>query len=484
MGVSQVTRGASSSRAVTFRGWLCTVLLALPTGGAPLQSDPIEITTHARALQPGEVVRLDVRAREPLKAVSIKAFGHAIQAFRNDDGVWRALVGIDLDVAAGEAPVAITARTAAGGEIAHVETLKVETKAFPTRTLRVDPRFVTPPKSAEARIARERAELGRAFRSVTPSPEWRGPFVVPIEGAVVSGFGVRSVFNNEPRAPHGGADFASPAGTPVAAPNAGRVVLAADLYFTGNTVVLDHGAGLQSLFAHLSRIDVHEGDRVERGAILGAVGATGRATGPHLHWTVRLNGARVDPISLISALSDLKAASAAVAGAVIAIETSIGTIRAELYPDRAPGTAANFLRYVDAHFFDGTAFYRTVTTHPDNQPDKTIKIDVIQGGADDKRPDYAPIALERTSVTGVTHVNGAISMARDGPDTATSEIFICVGDQKELDFGGRRNPDGQGFAAFGKVIDGMDVVRRIHDAPEASQRLTPPVAILRITRAR
>ena len=118
MGVSQVTRGASSSRAVTFRGWLCTVLLALPTGGAPLQSDPIEITTHARALQPGEVVRLDVRAREPLKAVSIKAFGHAIQAFRNDDGVWRALVGIDLDVAAGEAPVAITARTAAGGEIA------------------------------------------------------------------------------------------------------------------------------------------------------------------------------------------------------------------------------------------------------------------------------------------------------------------------------------------------------------------------------
>jgi peptidyl-prolyl cis-trans isomerase A (cyclophilin A) len=125
-----------------------------------------------------------------------------------------------------------------------------------------------------------------------------------------------------------------------------------------------------------------------------------------------------------------------------------------------------------------------VTTQPDNQPDKTIKIDVIQGGADDKRPGYAPIALERTSVTGVRHVQGAISMARDGPDTATSEFFICVGDQRELDFGGRRNPDGQGFAAFGKVIGGMDVVRRIHDAPEASQRLTPPVAILHITRAR
>jgi peptidyl-prolyl cis-trans isomerase A (cyclophilin A) len=467
---------------VTLRGWLCSVLLALPAGSALLQPDPIAITTHARAVQPGEVVRLDVRAREPLSTVSIKAFGRAVQPFRDEDGVWRALVGIDLDAAAGHVPVAITARTAAGSEIARVETLNVQAKEFPTRTLRVDPRFVTPPKSAEARIARERAELGRVFRSVTSSPEWRGPFVVPIDGAVVSGFGVRSVFNNEPRAPHGGADFASPEGTPVAAPNAGRVVLAADLYFTGNTVVLDHGAGLQSLFAHLSRIDVREGDRVERGAILGAVGATGRATGPHLHWTVRLNGARVDPISLISALSDLAPAGATGVRPVIAIETSLGTIRVELYPDRAPITAANFLRYLADHFFDGTSFYRTVTTQPDNQPDKTIKIDVIQGGADDKRPGYAPIALERTSVTGVRHVEGAISMARDGPDTATSEFFICVGDQKELDFGGRRNPDGQGFAAFGKVIDGMDIVKRIHDAPAAAQRLAPPVAILRIMR--
>ena len=467
---------------MTLRGWLCSVLLALPAGSALLPPDPIEITTHARAVQPGEVVRLDLRAREPLSTVSIKAFGRATQPFRGDDGVWRALVGIDLDAAAGQVPVAITARTVAGNEIARVETLNVEAKEFPTRMLRVDPRFVTPPKSAEARIARERAELGRVFRSVTSSPEWRGPFVVPIDGAVVSGFGVRSVFNNEPRAPHGGADFASPEGTPVAAPNAGRVVLAADLYFTGNTVVLDHGAGLQSLFAHLSRINVREGDRVDRGAILGAVGATGRATGPHLHWTVRLNGARVDPISLISALSDLVPASATSVGPVIAIETSLGTIRVELYPDRAPITTANFLRYVADHFFDGTSFYRTVTTQPDNQPDKTIKIDVIQGGADDKRPGYAPIALERTSTTGVRHVQGAISMARDDPDTATSEFFICVGDQKELDFGGRRNPDGQGFAAFGKVIDGMDVVQRIHDARAAAQRLTPPVAILRITR--
>ena len=468
---------------MTFRGWLCSLLIALPPATAFPQTDPLEVTLHARAVQPGEVVRLDVRSREPLSTVSMMAFGHAVQPFRGEDGVWHGLVGIDLDAAAGETPVAITARTAAGAQVTHAQTLRVEPKEFPTRTLRVDPRFVTPPKSAEARIARERSELGRLFRAVTSSPDWHGPFAAPIDGAVVSGFGVRSVFNNEPRAPHGGADFASPAGTPVAAPNAGRVVLASDLYFTGNTVVLDHGLGLQSLFAHLSRIDVRVGDRVERGTILGTVGATGRATGPHLHWMVRLNGARVDPISLIAALSDLKSATGSGTHPVIAIETSLGTIRAALYPERAPATAANFLRYVDDHFFDGTSFYRTVTTRPDNQPDKTIKIDVIQGGDDDKRKGYPPIALERTSATGVTHVDGAISMARDGPDTATSEFFICVGDQKELDFGGRRNPDGQGFAAFGKVIEGMDVVRRIHESAVKEQRLTPPISILRITRA-
>jgi len=301
----QITRGASSSRAVAFRGWLCTLLVMLPAGGTVGQTASLEVSVHARAMQPGEVARLDIHARESLAAVEATAFGHAVQAFRTNSSDWHALVGIDLDVPPGDVSVTIVGRTASGGEIARTQVLAVEAKEFPTRTLRVDPRFVTPPKSAEARIARERAALGRAFRLVTPAPAWHGPFVLPIEGSVVSGFGVRSVFNNQPRAPHGGADFASPEGTPIAAPNAGRVVLVGDLYFTGNTIVIDHGAGLQSLFAHLSRVDVHEGDHVERGAILGAVGATGRVTGPHLHWTVRLNGARVDPLSLISALADV-----------------------------------------------------------------------------------------------------------------------------------------------------------------------------------
>jgi peptidyl-prolyl cis-trans isomerase A (cyclophilin A) len=165
---------------------------------------------------------------------------------------------------------------------------------------------------------------------------------------------------------------------------------------------------------------------------------------------------------------------------VVAIDTEAGTIRVELDPQHAPATVANFLRYVNEHFFDGTSFYRAVTL--DNQPTNPIKIEVIQGGANDSKETYPPIPLERTSVTGLKHLDGTISMARNGPDTATSEFFICIGDQPALDEGGLRNPDGQGFAAFGHVVAGMDVVRRIQHGPVQGQMLTPPIPITRMSR--
>jgi peptidyl-prolyl cis-trans isomerase A (cyclophilin A) len=162
----------------------------------------------------------------------------------------------------------------------------------------------------------------------------------------------------------------------------------------------------------------------------------------------------------------------------VLLHTEAGDIRVEMDAERAPKTVANFLRYVREGFYNGGVFHRTVT--PDNQPNNRVKIEVIQAGPNpaDKRPQYAPVPLERTSVTGLRHVDGAISMARDGPDTATSDFFICIGDQPELDFGGKRNSDGQGFAAFGRVTTGMDVVRRIQRAPANGQTLTPPIRIL------
>lgn len=282
------------------------IILLFVSGPAAAQpsADALAVATRARAVAPGEVLRLDITSSVDLERLGVSVPWHPVIAYRNGARDWRALVGIDLDVAPGDYEARLDGTTAAGEHIFAAVAIHVEAKAFPTRNLRVAPRFVTPPPSAEARIERERLLLGSLFRVNAPEPRFADPFVVPIAGAVVSGFGVRSVFNNEPRAPHGGADFSSPQGTPITAPGAGEIVLVRKLYFTGNTVVIDHGLGLQSLFAHLSRSDVHEGEVVARGQIIGAVGATGRATGPHLHWTVRLNGARVDPLSLIYALAE------------------------------------------------------------------------------------------------------------------------------------------------------------------------------------
>ena len=152
----------------------------------------------------------------------------------------------------------------------------------------------------------------------------------------------------------------------------------------------------------------------------------------------------------------------------------------ELDAKRAPVSVKNFLRYVTAKAYDGGTFYRTVTTTPDNQPGKTVKINVIQGGAREGFKAFPPIALERTNKTGIKHKDGVISMARDTPDSATEAIFICVGDQPELDFGGKRNPDGQGFAAFGKVVRGMEVVRKIHKSHAEEQALTPKITIKKV----
>jgi peptidyl-prolyl cis-trans isomerase A (cyclophilin A) len=166
----------------------------------------------------------------------------------------------------------------------------------------------------------------------------------------------------------------------------------------------------------------------------------------------------------------------------VTIQTEKGEIEVALDAEKAPITAKNFLRYVDAGFYDGGRFHRTVT--PNNQPDNPVKIEVIQAGInpDKAKQEFPPIKLEGTNRTGLTHKDGAISMARDGPDTATSDFFICIGDQPELDYGGKRNPDGQGFAAFGRVVKGMEVVKQIQAAPVKEQTLSPPIKILKIVR--
>ena len=171
---------------------------------------------------------------------------------------------------------------------------------------------------------------------------------------------------------------------------------------------------------------------------------------------------------------------------LVTIETQYGSIRVAVDTKRAPITAANFLKYVDAGLYDGGRFHRATradnyTPAPPNRP----LLEIIQGGIDPakKASGFPAIPLERTSVTGLKHVTGVVSMARGGPDSATSDFFILLNDQPSLDFGGLRFDDGQGAAAFGRVVSGLDVVRKIQQQPVEQQRLTPPVTIVKVARA-
>jgi murein DD-endopeptidase MepM/ murein hydrolase activator NlpD len=262
------------------------------------------VAHRARSLQPGEVVILTMESPRPLRDVRLRAFDRSFPCFETADPLkWSGLIGIDLDTKPGQYVVSVTARDADGKAVAVEYPLTVAPKTFATRKLTVDERYVSPPREALARIQKESERVRALFDAVSPERYWTGPFVLPVPGRPISEFGKRSVYNGQPRSPHAGTDFAGATGTPIKAPNGGRVVLAANLYYSGNTIILDHGHGLYSYFGHMSAFSAHEGDAVAAGDVVGKVGATGLVTGPHLHWSVRLAGARVDPLSLIDVLT-------------------------------------------------------------------------------------------------------------------------------------------------------------------------------------
>lgn len=246
---------------------------------------------------------MTLESRKPIRTVSGNAFGKTIPFYESrNPRLWQGLIGIDLDTRPGRYSVHLRGTPLEGAPFDMSYTLEIRDKRFATRRLTVDERFVTPPAEAQERIGRESKRVEEIFAGVTPQRMWQGLFAAPVPGQAGSSFGRRSVLNGKPRSPHTGTDFTADTGTPIGAPNSGKVVLAADLYFSGNTVIIDHGMGLYSFLAHMSQFSVREGEEVKAGQIVGRVGATGRATGPHLHWSVRLAGARVDPLSLIAAL--------------------------------------------------------------------------------------------------------------------------------------------------------------------------------------
>jgi murein DD-endopeptidase MepM/ murein hydrolase activator NlpD len=281
---------------------LIAALLCLERpGAAPDTPIRVSVIAEARSFRPGELAALTISVPEDTGRVRVAAFQKEFAAFKVAPSTWRALVGIDLETRPGSYPVVVEALPGPATSRVTCQ-LVITARQFPVRRLKVDPAFVNPPASAIAQIRDDQASLERVFSHSAPDRLWSAPFIRPVPESTAGNFGSRSVFNGVARNPHSGTDFPSPQGTPIKTPNRGRVVLARELYFSGNTVIIDHGLGMFSLLAHLSVISVHENQELAEGELVGKVGATGRVTGPHLHWAIRVGDARVDPMSLLALL--------------------------------------------------------------------------------------------------------------------------------------------------------------------------------------
>jgi len=253
----------------------------------------------------GQALQIEYPDEPGLESIAIEWSGRNVP-FVQAGEAWFTVLGVDLDTESGSYPVEVSFNYMGGRRRLGTETIEVQGKSFPTTELTVAPGFVQLTPENQERAARESREIDAVYATLTPGAHWSEPFQVPIPGATGGrNFGHRRVFNGEPRAPHSGADLSAATGTPIHASNRGRVVLAKDFFFNGNAVFIDHGLGVYTMYLHLSEILVDVGDFVDRGQVVGLAGATGRVTGPHLHWGARILDARVDPFSLLTLTRDL-----------------------------------------------------------------------------------------------------------------------------------------------------------------------------------
>jgi murein DD-endopeptidase MepM/ murein hydrolase activator NlpD len=262
---------------------LCLAATPVPSAAHTVRLDPPVVPIGGLAL---------LRTDAPV--VDGTFDGKRLRFFTASEG-FVALVGVDLDRHSGRYPIEVRCRDGTRLRAA----LEVHDKVFPEERLKVPAPYVEPDAATLRRIDRERRLLDALWKRNTRHRLWRGEFVPPCDGAAGSPFGLRRFFNGEPRSPHAGIDYRAPQGAPVRAANRGRVALARELFFTGNTVVIDHGFGLFTLYVHLSYMGVRRGAMVDKGEVIGRVGMTGRATGPHLHFAVRVADARIDPEALL-----------------------------------------------------------------------------------------------------------------------------------------------------------------------------------------
>ena len=280
------------------------VLLALAENSSAATAPHWTVVNQPPRLVNGSPVLFRVTTPTPVRALSGNWLGHEIAfSFDARGKVWFALAGVSLETKPGAYPIELHAETTAaqstGQAISFEKKIRVERQRYPRVLLKVPARYTAPSPEDQRQIEQDKATKAEAFKTVSADREWKGSFAAPVQAVISDVFGVERVFNGTVQSTHQGLDFRVPGGTSVAAVNSGRVILARPLFFEGNCVVIDHGQGLLTLYLHLSKFSVKEGDDVSKGQSIGLSGGTGRATGPHLHLAVRWQGEYLNPQVLL-----------------------------------------------------------------------------------------------------------------------------------------------------------------------------------------
>ncbi|OGP53420.1 MAG: hypothetical protein A2Y65_06895 [Deltaproteobacteria bacterium RBG_13_52_11] len=279
--------------------WLLAFLLiAIPCSGGEV----VQVSWSPQVLRQGDVLSVIVKPEAKVTTVKGDLDGTTIYFYEQGEGVLAGIVGMDLATSPGQHRLRVVIKDPEGRSSEQVFPVQVEAGGFEVQQLTLPQEMVELKGEILERYLAERKRINGVLNHVRPKRLWRHPFIRPVDGEITGAFGLRRIINGQDRSPHNGVDIGALLGAEVGACNNGVVVFAQELYLEGKTVIIDHGFGLYSIYMHLSEMRVKEGDEVGIGECIGLVGATGRVTGPHLHWGIRLLGARVDPFSLLRAV--------------------------------------------------------------------------------------------------------------------------------------------------------------------------------------
>ncbi len=290
--------------------WMAVTVVSLVLPGEKTEAqalkrcpDGVTMKLNSGMSAQGSLLLAEVIAAKAMPQVKGEWNGREMALWTEDGSgkTLHGLIGIDLEKPAGKYEWKISWKNKGGEELSCSESVSVRTGKFPTENLKVEKQFVEPDVEQQKRAKADQEKMKAIYDTVTPEKLWDGAFHVPLKDVTTGGnFGRRRVLNGQARSPHAGVDFPALKGTPVYAAQSGKVALAEELYYSGNTVVIDHGYGIYTLYAHLSEIDVKAGDAVKSEAEIGKVGATGRVTGPHLHWGLTVQHARVNAMQIVA----------------------------------------------------------------------------------------------------------------------------------------------------------------------------------------